>query len=69
MKIHNITNLNFLNEKYPELAKLGEFAEKYIYQDSNTTFIQKEDFTHKRPYSFKICENYTSIAIIWQKLY
>lgn len=35
-----MSNFNFLNEKYPELAKLGEFAEKYIYQDSNTTFIK-----------------------------
>lgn len=33
-------NFNFLNEKYPALARLGEFAEKYIYQDSNTTFIK-----------------------------
>ena len=30
----------FLNEKYPALAKLGEFAEQYIYQDSNTSFIK-----------------------------
>ncbi|MGL5749297.1 MAG: type I restriction-modification system endonuclease, partial [Paraclostridium sp.] len=35
-----MSNFNFLNGKYPELAKLGEFAEKYIYQDSNTTFIK-----------------------------
>ncbi|CEI72714.1 type I restriction-modification system endonuclease [Romboutsia hominis] len=35
-----MSNFNFLNEKYPELAKLGEFAEKYIYQDSNTAFIK-----------------------------
>ncbi|RDY22586.1 type I restriction-modification system endonuclease [Romboutsia maritimum] len=35
-----MSNFEFLNEKYPELAKLGEFAEKYIYQDSNTTFIK-----------------------------
>ena len=34
-----MSNFNFLNEKYQELAKPGEFAEKYIYQDSNTTFI------------------------------
>ena len=26
-----MSNFNFLNEKYPELAKLGEFAEKNIY--------------------------------------
>lgn len=35
-----MSNFEFLNEKYPELSKLGEFAEKYIYQDSNTTFIK-----------------------------
>lgn len=35
-----MSNFEFLNEKYPELAKLGEFAEKYIYQDSNTAFIK-----------------------------
>ncbi|WP_338659753.1 type I restriction-modification system endonuclease [Paraclostridium sordellii] len=35
-----ISNFEFLNDKWPELAKLGEFAEKYIYQDSNTTFIK-----------------------------
>lgn len=35
-----MSNFNFLEEKYPELAKLGEFAEKYIYQDSNTAFIK-----------------------------
>lgn len=26
-----MSNFEFLNEKYPELAKLGEFAEKNIY--------------------------------------
>lgn len=35
-----ISSFDFLNEKWPVLAKLGEFAEKYIYQDSNTTFIK-----------------------------
>ncbi len=35
-----MSNFSFLQEKYPELAKLGEFAEKYIYQDSNTAFIK-----------------------------
>lgn len=35
-----MSNFSFLNEKYPALAKLGEFAEKYIYQDSNTSFIK-----------------------------
>lgn len=35
-----ISNFEFLNDKWPELAKLGEFAERYIYQDSNTTFIK-----------------------------
>ncbi|MEG2868928.1 MAG: type I restriction-modification system endonuclease [Terrisporobacter sp.] len=35
-----MSNFEFLNNKWPELAKLGEFAEKYIYQDSNTTFIK-----------------------------
>ena len=34
-----MSNFSFLSEKYPALAKLGEFSEKYIYQDSNTTFI------------------------------
>lgn len=33
-------NFSFLYEKYTALAKLGEFAEKYIYQDSNTSFIK-----------------------------
>ena len=35
-----MSNFSFLSEKYPALAKLGEFSEKYIYQDSNTTFIK-----------------------------
>lgn len=35
-----MSNFSFLDEKYPVLAKLGEFAEKYIYQDSNTSFIK-----------------------------
>lgn len=35
-----MSNFSFLDEKYPALAKLGEFAEKYIYQDSNTSFIK-----------------------------
>ena len=35
-----MSNFNFLNEKYPALARLGEFAEKYIYQDSSITFIK-----------------------------
>lgn len=35
-----MSNFSFLNEKWPALAKLGEFAEKYIYQDSNTSFIK-----------------------------
>ena len=35
-----MSNFSFLQEKWPALSKLGEFAEKYIYQDSNTTFIK-----------------------------
>lgn len=35
-----MSNFSFLSEKFPALAKLGEFAEKYIYQDSNTSFIK-----------------------------
>lgn len=42
-----MSNFNFLNEKYPELAKLGEFAEKYIYKDSNTAFIKLGIFGEK----------------------
>lgn len=35
-----MSNFSFLSEKFPSLEKLGEFAEKYIYQDSNSSFIK-----------------------------
>lgn len=33
-------NFVFLKEKWPELAKMGELAEKYLFTDSNTCFIK-----------------------------
>lgn len=33
-------NFKFLNEKWVELAKMGELAEKYLFTDSNTCFIK-----------------------------
>lgn len=33
-------NFDFLSEKWPELQKMGELAEQYVYTDSNTSFIK-----------------------------
>lgn len=35
-----MSNFEFLNEKWPKLAKMGELAEQYVYTDSNTCFIK-----------------------------
>ena len=36
--------------------------------DNTIEHTLKEDFTHKRPSSFKIGENYTSIVNTWQEM-
>lgn len=33
-------NFLFLKEKWPELVKMGELAEQYLYSDSNTCFLK-----------------------------
>ena len=33
-------NFDFLSEKWPELQKMGELAEQYVYTDTNTSFIK-----------------------------
>lgn len=34
-------NFNFLNNKWSDLAKLGELSEKYLYSDPNTSIIKQ----------------------------
>ena len=34
-------NFTFLESKWQDLAKLGEFAEKYVYSDPNASMIKQ----------------------------
>lgn len=58
--------LQDVSEKIESKKEIPNYEEYRV--DNTIEHTLKEDFTHKRPSSFKIGENYTSIVNTWQEM-
>lgn len=58
--------LKDIDEKIESKKEIPNYEEYRV--DNTIEHTLKEDFTHKRPSSFKIGDNYTSIVNTWQEM-